>query len=178
MNTISCKEPLSQIYLMKKIIKNYLLAGITAIMTIPALGQSNQLIGSWRLIAADKILPDGRQVADMGTNPSGIAIFTKDGRYVVEIFRGDRMKFAAGDRSKGTPEEYRNAVLGNSCHFGTYAVNVDKGSITFNIDHASYPNWDQTSRMSPFTLKGDTLRWQVPPRPDGVTPVSIFTRIQ
>jgi hypothetical protein len=161
---------------MKKIIKTYLLVGITAMMSIPALGQSNQLIGSWRLIAADKILPDGKQVPDMGTNPTGIAIFTREGNYVVEIFRAERMKFATGDRSKGTPEEYRDAVLGSSCHFGTYAVNPN--SITFNIDHASYPNFDHTSRMSPFTLKGDTLRWQVPARPDGVTPVSIFTRIK
>jgi hypothetical protein len=112
----------------------------------------------------------------MGPNPAGMAVFTKEGNYMVEIYRGDRMKFATGDRSKGTPEEYKDAVTGNSCHFGTYVVN--EGSITFNIDHASYPNWDHTSRMSPFTLKGDTLRWQVPPRPDGITPVSIFTRIK
>lgn len=158
---------------MKKII---LLISITALITIPALGQSSLLTGSWRLIAADKILPAGNQVPDMGVNPAGIAIFTKDGRYVVEIFRGDRIKFAAGDRLKGTPEEYRNAVLGNSCHFGTYAVNADKNSITFNIEYATYPNWDKTSRESPFTLKGDTLRWQVPARPDGNIPVSVFMR--
>jgi hypothetical protein len=156
---------------MKKII----LLVSTAIMAIPALGQSNKLIGTWRLIAADKILPDGSQVPDMGTNPGGIAIFTKDGHYVVEIFRGDRMKFASGDRSKGSPEEYRNAVVGTSCHFGTY--DADKSNITFNIEHATYPNWDNTTRVSPFTLKGDTLRWQVPARPDGIIPVSIFTRI-
>lgn len=157
--------------------KTILLAGITAIMTIPALAQSNKLVGTWRLIAADKILPDGQQVADMGANPGGIAVFTKDGNYVVEIFRGDRMKFASGDRSKGTAEEYKGAVTGMSCHFGTYSVNPDKGDITFNIEHASYPNWDTTARVSPFTLKGDTLRWQVPARPDGAIPVSVFKRV-
>lgn len=173
MNIVLYEGPLLQICLMEKIL---LLVSITAIMAIPALGQSNKLIGTWRLIAADKILPDGSQVPDMGINPGGIAVFTKGGRYVVEIFRGDRMKFASGDRSKGTPEEYRNAVVGTSCHYGTYEVNAN--GITFNIEHATYPNWDNTVRVSPFTLKGDTLRWQVPARPDGVIPVSVFMRIK
>ena len=77
-----------------------------AFMTMPVFSQSTLLVGSWRLTAADKILPDGSQVADYGTAPRGIAIFTADGHYVVEIFRSDRLKFALGDRAIGTPEEY------------------------------------------------------------------------
>ncbi|MDB5089285.1 MAG: lipocalin-like domain protein [Mucilaginibacter sp.] len=145
--------------------------------TIPVFSQSKLLAGSWRLIAADKILPDGSQVADFGTAPHGIAIFTADGHYVVEIFRSDRVKFASGDRAKGTPEEYKDAVLSASCHFGTYTVDAAKSTITFHLDRASYPNWDETTRVSSFKLEGDKLTWQVPPRPDGSIPVSIFSRM-
>jgi hypothetical protein len=145
---------------------------------IPALAQNNPLVGAWRLTAADRILPDGKQVADYGASPHGIAIFTTDGHYVVEIYRDERMKFASEDRSKGTPEEYKNTVLSSSCHFGTYVIDSANNTITFNIERASYPNWDQTSQVRSFKLEGDVLSWRVPPRPDGSVPVSMFKRIQ
>ncbi len=148
---------------------------LLAFMTMQAFSQSKLLVGSWRLTAADKILPDSSRVADFGKDPRGIAIFTADGHYVVEIFRSDRIKFASGDRAKGTPEEYKDAILSSSCHFGTYTV--DAGTITFHIDRASYPNWDETTRVSAFTLEGDKLTWRVPPRPDGSIPVSVFSRM-
>jgi hypothetical protein len=146
-------------------------------LSLSAMAQSNPIIGSWRLTAADKILSDGSQVADYGKDPRGITIFTADGHYVIEIFRSDRIKFASGDRAKGTPEEYKDAILSTSCHFGTYTVDSAKGTITFHIDRASYPNWDETTRVSTFTLEGDKLTWRVPPRPDGSIPVSVFSRI-
>ena len=148
-----------------------------AFMAMSAFSQSNLLVGSWRLTAADKILPDGSQVADYGRDPRGLAIFSADGHYVLEIFRSDRIKFASGDRSKGTPEEYKDAIMSTSCHFGTYTVDVAKGTITFHIDRASYPNWDETTRVSTFTLEGDKLSWRTQPRPDGSIPVSSFSRL-
>ncbi|NML24005.1 lipocalin-like domain-containing protein [Pseudoflavitalea sp. G-6-1-2] len=144
----------------------------------PASSQTNPLIGSWRLIAADKILPDGSRVSDYGTAPHGIAIFTTEGNYVVEIFGTVRTKFASGNATTGTPEEYRSATLSHSVHFGTYGLDSSKGTISFNIDRASYPNWDETTQVRNFTIKGDTLSWRVPPRPDGATPISVFKRIQ
>jgi len=166
---------------------------------MPAFSQS-KLLGSWRLTAADKILPGGSQVADYGADPRGIAIFTADGHYVIEIFRSEHLKFASGDRTKGTPEEYKDAVMSASCHFGTYTVDepkvtqedykdailfsddgyiIDeaKGTITFHSERASYPNWDETIRVTNFTLEGDKLTWQSPPRPDGSIPVTIFSRM-
>jgi hypothetical protein len=89
----------------------FILSLVCAVVAVPALAQSRNLVGTWRLVAADKILPDGKQVSDYGPNPEGIAIFTADGHYVVEIFKGERMKFASGDRSKGTPDEYKDAVM-------------------------------------------------------------------
>jgi hypothetical protein len=143
---------------------------------LSAIAQSPSLVGAWILSGADKILPDGRQVSDYGTDPHGIVIFTADGRYVVEIFRGDRKRFASNDRATGTPEEYKDAIMSTSAHFGRYAVDADKGTITFKVDRASFPNWDDTTRVSTFTLIGDTLTWRTPPRPDGSVPVTILKR--
>ena len=147
------------------------------LVSLSALAQSNPLVGTWRLIGADKILPDGQQVQDYGSAPTGIAIFTPDNHYMVDVFKTERLKFASGDRSKGTPEEYKDAVMSTSCHFGTYSVDVAKGTITYHIERSSFPNYDQTTRTNTFTLKGDTLSWRVPARPDGSIPVSTFVRI-
>ena len=129
--------------------------------------QSVSIAGSWTLDRADKILPGGKQVSDYGAEPHGIAIFTEDGRYAVEIFRSERTKFASKERATGTPEEYRDAIMSTSAHFGRYAVDAQRGTITFAIDRASFPNWDETTRTSAFTLQGDTLSWRGSPRPDG-----------
>lgn len=145
-------------------------------MTILSFAQSNPLVGSWRLTHADKILSGGKQVTDYGDHPHGIAIFTADGHYTIEIFRGERTKFQSGDKFKGTPEEYKDAVLSTSCHFGTYSIDAAKGKIIFNTDRSSYPNWDDTNREVTFELKEDELSWQQSPRPDGSIPVSVFRR--
>ena len=159
--------------------KSLLLLALT-LVAFPAFSQlntqPNPLVGTWTLTAADKILPDGKQVSDYGTDPHGIAIFTADGRYVVEIFRAARTSFASGDSAKGTPEEYKDAMLTMSCHFGYYTVDSAKGTIAFNIDTASFPNLAGTTQVRNFTLNGDQLSWRVPARPDGSIPVSIFKR--
>ena len=70
----------------------------------------NWFVGTWKLIAADKLLPDGTRAADYGTQPHGSAIFTDDGHFMVEVFRDVRVKFASNDRAKGTPEEYKDGL--------------------------------------------------------------------
>ena len=141
-------------------------------------GSGSQLTGTWTLVAADKILPNGKEVPDYGADPEGIAVFTADGHYVVEIFRSDRTKFSSGDRAKGTPDEYKDAVISTSCHFGTYAVDAAKGTISFNVARASFPNWDDTTRTANFKLEGNKLAWRTPARPDGTVPVSVFRRAE
>src|ERR1700722_14218051 len=98
-----------------------LLATLVALSVSPA-QQAPSLVGTWILTGADKQLPDGTVLADYGPNPHGQVIFTSDGYYSVLIYRDEQMKFASGDKSKGTPEEYKDATLGMSDHFGRYSV--------------------------------------------------------
>jgi hypothetical protein len=143
-----------------------------------AFTQDAQLVGTWKLVAADVVRPDGSTAADYGASPRGLAVFTTAGQYVVEIYRAERTRFAINDRSRGTPEEYKDAALSLSTHFGRYTVDQAKGTITFSITSASFPNLDGTTQVRPFTLQGDSLAWRVPPRPDGSVPVSRFVRVR
>ncbi len=137
----------------------------------------NPFVGHWKLIAADKLLPDGTRVADYGAEPHGMAIFTADGYFMVEVFRDVRVKFAGNDRAKGTPEEYKDASLSASCMFGTYSVDPATNKVTMNIDRSTFPNYDETTQVRAYELKGDTLSWRVPARPDGSIPVTVLRRI-
>jgi hypothetical protein len=136
------------------------------------------LVGTWTIVAADVIQPVGTRARDYGAEPRGLVFFAADGRYAFQLYRSDRTRFASGDRAKGTPDEYRDASLGMSTHFGTYAVDVAAGTITFAIHGASFPNWEGAKRVSPFTLEGDVLTWRVPPRPDGSIPITSLKRVR
>jgi hypothetical protein len=113
-----------------------------------------------------------------GSNPQSLLIFGADGQYALQIYRDDRSKFASDDKKKSSPDEYKDASVGASCHFGHYTVDAAKGTITFKLNRASFVNWDRASQTRPFTLKGDDLEWHAPATPDGKIPISEWHRVQ
>lgn len=137
------------------------------------------LAGTWELVAANDRHPDGSETPAYGAQPRGVLMVAGDGRYSLQIFRSDRARFAANVKSGGTPEEMRAAVLGESTHFGTCAVRAATHTLEFRIDAASYPNWNGTVQVRPFTLVGDELRYEVPATAanTGSTPVSVWRRV-
>jgi hypothetical protein len=159
-------------------IKRILLLAILFVATLSASAQTPSITGTWTLTAADKILPNGTRVPDYGVSPHGLVLFTPDGHYSIQIYRADRTPFVSGDRLKGTPDEYKDATLGMSTHFGRYTLDPTKGTITFHIDRASFPNLDDTTQVRSFEIKGDELSWKVPARPDGSIPVTVLHRAQ
>ena len=64
------------------------------------------LVGTWTLSAADDLRPDGTRVQAYGANPEGLLIFGADGRYSLQIFRKERVKFASGNKRQGSSAEY------------------------------------------------------------------------
>jgi len=143
-----------------------------------ATAQASSIVGTWALTAAEKILPDGTRASDYGANPHGLVIFTADGHYSVQIYRADRLKFSSGDKLKGTAEEYKEASLSMSVHFGTYSVDPARHTITFHVDRSSFPNQDDTTQVRPYEMSGNELSWKVAARPDGSIPITVLRRIQ
>jgi hypothetical protein len=143
---------------------------------VAANAQSTNIVGTWVLVKAEKLLPDGTRVSDYGENPHGLVVFTADGYYSVQIYRADRAKFASGDKTKGTPEEYKEAALSTSVHFGRYAVDTAKHTITFYIDRSSFPNQDDTTQVRAYEYDGKELSWKVAARPDGSVPITVLRR--
>jgi hypothetical protein len=148
-----------------------LLAGATA-----ASAQTPDIVGTWVLAAADKLLLDGTRVQDYGPSPHGLCIFTSDGYYSLQIYRAERLKFSSGEKFSGTPEEYKDVSLGMSVSFGRYSLDPVKGTITFHVDRSSVPNLDDSTGVRSIDLKGDTLSWKVPARKDGSIPITVLRR--
>ncbi len=123
---------------------------------------SAELAGTWSVVLVDNILPDGNRVALYGPHPQGLLMFDRDGRYSLQLLRADRVKFAANDKSQGTAAEFKAAVEDSNSHFGHYSIDPDKHTITFRIEHASFPNWDGTVQIRSFSLAGDRLTYTVP----------------
>jgi hypothetical protein len=158
-------------------IRYFLLLATLWMGTLMATAQPSSIVGTWALTAAEKILPDGTRASDYGPNPHGLVIFTADGHYSVQIYHADRLKFSSGDKLKGTAEEYKEASLSTSVHFGTYSVDRARHTITFHVDRSSFPNQDDTTQARPFEMNGDELSWKVAARPDGSIPITVLRRI-
>jgi len=134
------------------------------------------LAGTWSLVAADVVRTDGTRTHDYGESPKGLLLIDAAGRYSLQIFKAERPRFAASDKSAGTDAEYKAAVLGSSTHYGTISIDPAGGTLTFKIEAASFPNWEGTAQTRRYELSGNELSYRVPPRPDGNTPISIWRR--
>ncbi|MEG9439039.1 lipocalin-like domain-containing protein [Edaphobacter sp. HDX4] len=154
------------------------LLAVLLMVQLPATAQTSSIVGTWVLSAADKLLPDGSRVSDYGEHPHGLVIFTSDGYYSIQIYRADLRKFSSGNKLKGTPEDYKDASLGMSVHFGRYTIDPVKSTISFQIDRSSFPNLDDTTAVRIYEMKGDELSWKVQPRPDGSVPLTVLRRVR
>jgi hypothetical protein len=135
---------------------------ICAVSSLFAQTSTSAFEGSWTLAVVDNILPDGTRIHLYGDNPQGILVFDKGGRYTLQIMSSDRVKFASGDKAKGTEQEYKTAMTGINTHFGKYTVDEASQTITFNIEHASYPNWEGVVQKRPYSISATEFKYAVP----------------
>ena len=138
----------------------------------------SSLAGTWTLVAADVQHPNGSRESDYGAHPKGLLMIDKLGHYSLQIFKAERPDFQSGDKAKGTPVEYKSAVMGSSTHYGTLRVEPDRGVLVFHIQEASFPNWEGQEQRRHYTLKGDVLSYRVTARPNGDVPISIWRRVE
>lgn len=121
---------------------------------------SSSLTGTYELVAVDNITADGSHIHLYGDSPKGILVFDTMGHYTLQIYSKERPKFVSGDKSKGTDQENRASVKGCNSHYGTYKI--EGNNIIFNIEHASFPNWEGMQQKRPFIISGDIFKYTVP----------------
>jgi hypothetical protein len=148
-----------------------------ALLATAAHAAGPSLAGTWTLTAADRLHPDGARTRDYGEHPKGRLIIDAQGRYSLQIFNGERLRVASGDKATATPEEFASAAIGSSTHYGTVTVDPAAHLLVFRIAGASFPNWEGTEQRRKYALTADSLSYQVPtPRADGSVPISEWRR--
>ena len=136
------------------------------------------LAGTWSLAEADEIKADGTRIQNYGPDGEGRLIVDAEGRYSLQIFRTDRPRFEGGNKFRGTPEEYRDAVNGMSTHYGRITIEEDGAILAFHIDRAAFPNWEGVVQRRRFTLSDIQLAYEVPPAVDGTVARSVWRRVE
>ena len=120
----------------------------------PAASLKDRIVGSWDFVVAEVAAPDGKKSFPFGETPRGILIFTSDGRFAQIHVAGDVSKIASNNRMTGTPEEYAAIMRRSLSVFGTWTVDEEKKTVTYNIVSSSFPNWEgeaQTRNIDKLT---------------------------
>lgn len=159
-----------------------LLLSLVAVPPAPA-AEASPLKGTWTLTAAGSITSDGKHEPAFGPNVEGRLIVDAEGRYTLQIYRG-----SAEPTDKQQPAKVFRAAQLVSAHYGHIVLDPQQHLLTFHIDAAfsphwnesgNYtPNWNGTVQTRPYTFNGDDLSYQVPPTPGNpATAISVWHRL-
>ncbi|MBO9623734.1 MAG: lipocalin-like domain-containing protein [Sphingomonas sp.] len=137
------------------------------------------LEGTWEMASAYEIRADGTRTTNYGEHPLGLLTVDAAHRYNMQIFRVGRPAFASGDKARGTPDEYRQAVVGSSTHFGTVTINRARHQLVFDVKAASFPNWEGKRQVRDYSFKDGLLSYAVPASASssGIVAYSVWRRV-
>jgi hypothetical protein len=155
---------------------------LSAIGGCAAAADADSLVleGTWVMDSAYEVLADGKRTTNYGEHPKGLLMIDKGGRYSLQIYRPDRPKFASSIKVTGTPEEYREAVLGSSTHTGRVSIDAENHKLVFMIEASSFPNWEGSRQVRDYTFQDGTLTYSVPAGAsgNGTVAYSVWRRTQ
>ena len=119
-------------------------AALAFVLTVAPAGAQQkslreQIVGSWNFVVAEVVAPDGKKSFPFGETPTGILIFTAGGQFAQIHVASDVPKLASNNRLTGTPEEYATIMRRTISLFGTYTVNEEKKTVTYQyrVEHIS-----------------------------------------
>ncbi len=155
------------------------IAGLMAGGMGPARAEElSALEGTWVMDSAYEIQANGARTTSYGEHPRGLFIVDNAGRYSIQILRVGRPPFAGGDKALGTPEEYRTALVGISTHIGRVTIDRARHQLVFDVEAASFPNWEGKRQVRDFTYNDGVLSYAVPASASGgsTTAYSVWRR--
>jgi hypothetical protein len=138
----------------------------------------DQLVGSWTLVSAETIEPNGTKFPLVKGSPvKGLQTFTADGRVSFQVI-GDHLRVASNDRTKMTPEEMKAMAESTLSYFGTYTVNEAEKSYTLRIESSSFQNQTANPAKRMVELNGDDLKVTNPGRLAGGQTIIVWKRLK
>jgi hypothetical protein len=99
----------------------------------------DQVVGTWRLIAASASSGSTRNDAPYGPTPSGLITYSSDGRVMAIICHSGRKPLASGDRISASTDERAEAFATSFSYAGRYSLSGNK--IIHRVELGSVQNW-------------------------------------
>ena len=125
------------------------------------LKSADQVVGTWRLVAASASSGTTRNDAPYGPTPSGLITYTSDGRVMAIICHSGRKPLASGDRISASLDERAEAFATSFSYAGRYSLSGDK--IIHRVELASVQNWVDTDLVRLVRLEGNKIVLTTPP---------------
>ena len=170
---------------MTRTIRFALIAFVGAVLTTGIAGSApaqaaslkQQIVGTWAFVSVEIVKSDGSRVQLFGDKPNGIAVFGRDGHFVIAVTRPDMPKYASNSRLTGTADENQAAVRGSLSQFGTYTINQADHSLMLHVVGSSYPNIVGVDRKFIVTAVTKTeLKWTSPAATTGGSATAVLKR--
>ena len=135
----------------------------------------DQLVGTWTLVEAIDVRPDGSKFNPWGSNPLGTYMFDASGRFAQMLIRSDLPKLP--NRAKGTPEQNQAIVAGSVAMYGTYSVSEADKVITVHFEGSTFAGFNGTDgKRTIVSLTADELRTTNPNTSTGTRADSVWKR--
>lgn len=71
-----------------------------------------EIVGTWSAVS-QYVDQDGKKLEPFGSNPKGIVVYDRHGRFVLVLQRAALPRFASNNRLTGTAEENKAIVQGS-----------------------------------------------------------------
>jgi hypothetical protein len=150
------------------LIKMLSVAAAAIVLSGHALAEAaGDLRGTWVLVSSvtDK---DGKKTEQFGSGATGMMSLDAGGHFMLTIVGPGLPAFASNNRAGGTPEENKAVMSKSIALIGTYAHNPVDKTLTFNIESATFPNWNGTSqKRNIVSASKDELRYITPTASSG-----------
>lgn len=138
--------------------------------------ERRSLMGVWALVSLQDHRPNGEVLDWMGKKPSGMLVYSPDGRMTLQIMRDPRPTVAVPIWSSdghdllpgAAANEIRDAYRGYYAYFGTWDVDERAHTVTHHVRASLRSNEVDSDYVRPFELSGEQLLLRYPvSAPDG-----------
>lgn len=146
----------------------------------PVLAQSSPgaLVGTWSLVSS-VTEKDGKKTDQFGVDARGMLSLDRSGRFMLTIIGPELPRFASGSRAAGTAQENGAVVAKSIAMLGTYSVDDAGKTLTFNVERATFPNWDATTQKRLLVRADDKeLQYVTPTASSGGVGTVTWKRVE
>ena len=141
--------------------------GAMLLSAIASAQSASNVVGTWTLVSS-VTERDGARTDQFGSGASGMLMLDANGRFMLTIIGPDLPKFVSNNRASGTPEENKAVMSKTIAMIGTYSVDSGQKTLAFNVDSATFPNWNGTEQRRLLASSDkDELKYVTPSASSG-----------